>query len=83
MERATADAIAAKVRETMSEIITMQMEGPDQTLLGNQEFTDAMFNKALAEKQAQVDYLTGAQASIESGGFDALFNQGHRPSRKY
>lgn len=81
MERATADAIASRLRQTMEDIITMKMEGPEeQGIFGmNQDLADAAFNASLAEKQAQVDYLAGAQGSIESGGFDALFNQGTVP----
>lgn len=82
MERAAAEAISNRISETASEILDLQMSGPEEGggVFGmNQGLLDMMHKQKLEGKQAELNQLIGSQASIESGGFDALFNKGTVP----
>ncbi len=82
LERAAAEAVGEKMRETMKELVTLQMEGPEQGggVFGqNQDLLDQMHKAQMSGAQQQIDYLAGLQTSLEGGSFSDLFNSGTVP----
>lgn len=82
MERATAQAVAEKMSETMKEIVELQLEGPEkESFWGvmDQETLNQIHSARIQGLQGQFEMLANVQTGLEMGQFDQIMQGTFNP----